>query len=136
MIGHVLKGCYTTNPNTDEEDLQHRDWLRALPLKSHRRNAEAEIKEETKLYLAFRKSRKRSEACQKLSFVDDQRSTREPPAGVASRNSHDAGSSEMVMNEESEFILGNKASKYKFEDTVTSRDVELRTMRPKLHLLL
>jgi len=36
-----------------KEDLQYGDWLLASPLKSHRRNAEAAIKEEAKLFLVF-----------------------------------------------------------------------------------
>ncbi|KAJ8443408.1 hypothetical protein Cgig2_024185 [Carnegiea gigantea] len=55
-VGHVLRGCDIVDRNIEEDLLQYGNWLRASPLKSCRRNAAAEIKEEKKLYLAFRNS--------------------------------------------------------------------------------
>jgi len=56
MLGHVLNGCSIVDSDTAEESLQYGDWLRASPLKSRRRNADAELREEAKLFLAFRKN--------------------------------------------------------------------------------
>ena len=48
----------------------------------------------------------------------------EAVAMVSGRNSHDVRSSKMVVGEERELVLGNEASKRKFEDTITSWDGE------------
>jgi len=126
MLGYVLKGCDIVPPNVAEEDLQYGDWLRASPLKSHRGNAEAEIKEETKLHLAFQKCRESSKARQKLSFVDGRLPTPIHAIEIARHRADDVVAREMVVDAEMELVLGNKASKHKFEYTVSLKSSECK----------
>ncbi|KAJ8438976.1 LOW QUALITY PROTEIN: hypothetical protein Cgig2_018887 [Carnegiea gigantea] len=58
LLDHVYLRCDSYNPQSDEALLQYGEWLRASPLKSRRRSTEAEMREEKKLYLAFKSSNK------------------------------------------------------------------------------
>ena len=44
-MGHALKGCDAIEADKDNPNLQYGTWLRAFPLKPHRRNAESELLE-------------------------------------------------------------------------------------------
>jgi len=66
-LGHVLKGCDLVDEGSDVSSLQYGAWLRASPLKSRRRNAETELLEERRLFLAF-KGTGGADAKKKLSF--------------------------------------------------------------------
>ena len=68
MLGHVTKGCGLYNPSVAVSDFQYGDWLRASPMKSRRRGSEAEIREERKLYLAFRSEQQVAKTRLKLNF--------------------------------------------------------------------
>jgi len=67
-------------------------------LKSYRRNTEVKIKEETKPYLGFQKSRVGNKTCQKRFFVDGQMSTLALIAEVSTYSFDDAGSTKMVAD--------------------------------------
>ncbi|KAJ8428090.1 hypothetical protein Cgig2_024802 [Carnegiea gigantea] len=115
MLGHVLNGCDVVDSDTAEENLQYGDWLWASPLKLRRRNADAEIKEEAKLFLAFWKNRDGCQARQRLPFGDGRMPT---PALVAvhSHQGADDGSNNMIVDEHMALVLGNEASKRKLDD--------------------
>ena len=53
-LGHVLKNCDGGVLVEGDGELQYGAWLRASPLKSRRRNAETEILEEIRLFLALK----------------------------------------------------------------------------------
>ena len=69
-VGHVLRGYDTVDPNIKEDLLQYGNWLCASPLKSCRTNAAVEIKEEKKLYLAFRYSKLESKSKQNSTLEE------------------------------------------------------------------
>ncbi|KAJ8444167.1 hypothetical protein Cgig2_030987 [Carnegiea gigantea] len=52
-LGYVLASCDIVQIEEDDRSLQYSTWLCASPLKSRRRNAEMELHEEQKLYMAF-----------------------------------------------------------------------------------
>ena len=87
MLGHVTKGCGLYNPSVAESDFQYGDWLRASPMKSRRRGAEAEIREERKLYLAFRSEQQVAKARLKLNFdTTSQQAVAQGAKGLGSPN--------------------------------------------------
>lgn len=57
-MGHVLRECKEVDLDTHDEVLQYGPWLRGSPLKSRRRNVEARIQDEHRLFEAFRKNKK------------------------------------------------------------------------------
>ena len=67
-LGHGYKSCELFSEEMMEEDLQYGSWLRASPLKSRRRNNEADLLEERKLMAAYRQRRDGSSVRTKLVF--------------------------------------------------------------------
>jgi len=67
-VGHTLKGCDIVDGEVDDSTLQYREWLRASPIKSKRRNVEAEKQEGKKLFMAFRKNKEAPKAKMRLSL--------------------------------------------------------------------
>ncbi|KAJ8447861.1 hypothetical protein Cgig2_011996 [Carnegiea gigantea] len=51
--GVMVKAREVLDPETPASELQYGAWLRASPLKSHRRNAKSELAEERHLFTAF-----------------------------------------------------------------------------------
>jgi len=106
MLGHVTKGCNLYNPSLSESEFQYGDWLRASPMKSHRRGAEAEIREERKLYLAFQSEKQMSRACIKLNF------NKGPPQSVATLSKEIAAASQYMGVDAMDIAVpGNEVSK-------------------------
>ena len=67
-LGHSYKNCDQFVEGMAEDDLQYGSWLRASPLRSRIRSAEAEIQEERKLMLAFRQGKEGRPVRTKLVF--------------------------------------------------------------------
>jgi len=67
-LGHGYKSCEHFSDGMMEDELQYGSWLRASPLKSRRRNNEAELLEERKLLAAYRQRRDGSTTRTKLVF--------------------------------------------------------------------
>jgi len=124
-LGHVLTGCETVDSDMVEENLQYGDWLRASPLKSRRRNADAELREEAKLFLAFRKNRGGCQARQRL-FCGDGREPVPSPGATHSRQGVDAVSHNMIVDEHMALVMGNEASKRKLDDMAPPKGGECK----------
>ena len=67
-LGHGFKSCDFFSEGVSEDELQYGSWLRASPLKSRRRNNEADLLEERKLMAAYRQRRESGATRTKLVF--------------------------------------------------------------------
>ncbi|KAJ8437043.1 hypothetical protein Cgig2_025890 [Carnegiea gigantea] len=95
-LDHVYLGCDSYNSVGNESLLQYREWLQASPLKYQRRSPEAELREEKKLYLAFKNSNGSSKAKVKLRF--DQLTTLQVLAPMPILNPSSEPPSQMLID--------------------------------------
>ena len=109
MLGHVTKGCDYYNPQCPESELQYGDWLRASPMKSRRQGVDAAIREEKKLYLAFRGVQQVPRARIKLSFEGELLKSL-PPDATASQVAEEQVQ-HVAIDAMDIAVLGNEVSK-------------------------
>lgn len=95
----------------NEGDLQYGEWLWASPLKSRRRNLEAELREEKRLFLAFRNNGN-GRARMKLSFDESATSARTVLGGGTGAKSVTIN---MQVDERVVVVPGNEALKRKLD---------------------